>query len=92
VYTQRSDGRKPMTMRPLALFDDELATIFDACRPLEPQARAAFLVDLDRSLRRLPAEEIGPGSVHRAVAALLPIYWSACAPDLSRRNDASKWR
>jgi len=61
---------------PLIRFSDsQLADLIDACRPLSPSARVAFLEAVAAELNRLPADQPGPGSIHRVVAALVPSYW-----------------
>jgi hypothetical protein len=54
-------------MLPLKLTDDELAQIQNACRPLLPAARHAFVLEVANVLSA--QTEIGPGSVHRAIVA-----------------------
>jgi hypothetical protein len=56
----------------LRLSDSELDQVYAACRPLAPDRRDGFLQALAAELRDKP---IGPGSVHRAIAALQKQYW-----------------
>jgi hypothetical protein len=66
-------------MPPLKLSDDELDAIMTAAAPLHPSRRDAFLQAVAHELKG--CAEIGPGSVHRAVASVQRQYWDA--PDLS---------
>jgi hypothetical protein len=50
-------------MAPLALSDDEMAVIMDAARPLRPQDRDAFLIDV--TARLALHSQLGPGLVAR---------------------------
>jgi hypothetical protein len=63
---------------PISLTDSELTAIMDACRPLQPRDRDQFLRAVAQAIAGLP--EIGPGSVHRAIAELQKRYF--VAPDL----------
>jgi hypothetical protein len=64
--------------RPIALSDDELSAIMNAAKPLQPADRDRFLRAVAEAITALP--EIGPGSVHRAIAELQSRYF--VAPDL----------
>ena len=64
--------------RPIALSDDELSAIMDAAKPLHPVDRDRFLRAVAEAITALP--EIGPGSVHRAIAELQKRFF--VAPDL----------
>jgi hypothetical protein len=72
----------------IKLSDDELSAVMSACAPIAPERRGAFLQEVAAALRGCP--EIGPGAVHRAIASAQRAHFDA--PDLSRRNDQSKWR
>ena len=54
-------------MPPVSLSDDELQMIMTACRPLAVRDRDAFLQAVAAVLK--DCAEIGPGAVHRAIAA-----------------------
>jgi hypothetical protein len=64
--------------RPIALSDDELDAIMNAAKPLQPANRDRFLRAVAEAITALP--EVGPGSVHRAIAELQRHYF--VAPDL----------
>jgi hypothetical protein len=49
---------------PLALTDEELDAVMNACRPLPVARREAFLQEIASALRRCNGE-IGPGGLHR---------------------------
>jgi hypothetical protein len=49
----------------ISLSDSELSQIMSAARPLQPQARSAFLVDVASELAK--QRELGPGIVGRVV-------------------------
>jgi hypothetical protein len=59
--------------QPLKLSDDEMTAVFNACRPLPPTARDAFLQDLADALQRYP--EVGPGVLHRTIVTLQKKYF-----------------
>jgi hypothetical protein len=50
---------------PLRLTDAELAQIQDACRPLLPGARHAFVLEVANALQG--CSEIGPGTIGRII-------------------------
>jgi hypothetical protein len=56
-------------MPALRLSDSELDIVMNACRPLAPEQRDAFLTAVAHALRETGGE-IGPGSIHRAIRVL----------------------
>jgi hypothetical protein len=52
-------------MPPIRLTDDELSAVFTAAQPIPVARRDQFLRDVAKMLRGV---EVGPGSVHRAIA------------------------
>jgi hypothetical protein len=58
---------------PLRLTDDQLSAIFAAARPLPVERRDAFLQEVASLLRG--AAEVGPGTVHRAIAQAQRAYF-----------------
>jgi hypothetical protein len=64
--------------RPIALSDDELQAVMDAARPLQPRDRDRFLKAVAQAIAELP--EVGPGSVHRAIASVWRQHYDV--PDL----------
>jgi hypothetical protein len=52
-------------MPPVKLTDDELSAVFTAAQPIPVARRDQFLQDVAKMLRGV---EVGPGSVHRAIA------------------------
>ena len=72
---------------PLRLTDDELDIVMNACRPIAPHRRNAFMTDIASELSRYP--ELGPGVVHRACATVQKKHFDV--PDLSH-GDTSKYR
>jgi predicted DNA-binding transcriptional regulator YafY len=64
--------------QPISLTDSELTAVMDAARPLQPRDRDRFLRAVARAIAELP--EIGPGSVHRAIASVWRQHYDA--PDL----------
>ena len=84
-------------MPPILLSDDELSAVLAAARPLAVERRDAFLQQVASSLQS--CGEIGPGSVHRAIAEaqrahfdppLEPKRPSRCARDVSHPERLSK--
>jgi hypothetical protein len=65
-------------MRPIALSDDEMNHIYQACGPLAVDQRDGFLRALAAELQ---GQEIGPGSVGRAIARVQRLYYD---PPLER--------
>jgi hypothetical protein len=61
-----------MPGRPIALTDDQLSRVMQACEVLEPHARSAFLVALAQLLRSQPV--IGDGALHRCIRDLMPQF------------------
>ena len=57
---------------PLSLSDAEFAAVQAAAAPIDPLQRSAFLEALAEELERHPI--VGPGVVHRCVAALQKRY------------------
>ena len=64
--------------RPIALSDDELEAVMNAARPLSPLGRDRFLKAVAQAIAALP--EVGPGSVHRAIASVWRQHYDP--PDL----------
>jgi hypothetical protein len=52
-------------MKPVRLTDSELDAVMAAAQPIPVARRAAFLQDVAKMLSGV---EVGPGSVHRAIA------------------------
>ena len=76
---------------PLVQFDDDqLAAIFDACRPLTPARRSDFLAALATALDRMSSDQLGPSSMHRLIADLQRAFWDA--PDFARGAGAPRSR
>jgi hypothetical protein len=65
-------------MPPLALTDDELTAILNACRPLQPRDRDQFLKDIATELARAPV--LGDGVVFRTIREVQRRHYDA--PDL----------
>jgi hypothetical protein len=78
----------PPPAKPLALTDREYTAVMNACRPLQPRQRDAFLQALALELRGIG--ELGDGRVHRAIAQVQRQFFDA--PDFSRAHGASKYR
>lgn len=60
-------------MRPLALSDQQYLAVCQACEPLLPADRSAFLVALAQLLGG--ETEIGDGTVARAIRSLQREFW-----------------
>lgn len=60
-------------MRPLGLSDQQYAAVCEACEPLLPPDRSAFLVALAQLLAS--ETEIGDGTVARAIRSLQREFW-----------------
>jgi hypothetical protein len=75
-------------MRPLALTDSQLETVYRCAGPLAPAVRGAFLELVAQRLAS--AGEIGDGTVARVCAEAQRRFW--VPPDLSRTSGSSKWR
>jgi hypothetical protein len=58
---------------PLALTDDQLATVFDAATPLLPADRNLFLRDVAAAL---DGQQIGDGLVARTCREIQRRYWT----------------
>ena len=58
---------------PLALTDEQLATIINAAAPLSPDRRDPFLQEVTSALAS--CAEIGPGTVHRVCAVAQRHFW-----------------
>jgi len=61
--------------QPISLTDSELTAVMDACRPLQPRDRDRFLRAVAQAIADLP--EVGPGSVHRAIASVWRQHYDA---------------
>jgi hypothetical protein len=72
--------------RPISLTDSELQAVMDAARPLQPRDRDRFLRAVAQAITELP--EIGPGSVHRAIASVWRQHYDA--PDLRTGESRSR--
>jgi hypothetical protein len=59
------DDETTTATRPLSLSDDELQQVMNACAPLPPDRRDAFLRQVASELAS--CGEIGPGSVFRVI-------------------------
>jgi hypothetical protein len=73
---------------PIRLTDSELDAVMAAARPLPVAQRDAFLRQVASDLGG--CAELGPGVVYRVAAHIQREFFAP--PDLSRGNDASKWR
>jgi hypothetical protein len=60
-----------MTVEPISLSDDALATVMRLCEPLAPHDRVAFMHSLAQLLRQEPERPPGDGIVHRHARQLL---------------------
>jgi hypothetical protein len=76
--------------RPLALSDNELDAVMNACRPLPVERRDEFLQSLADALKNCPL--VGPGVVHRVVAEQQRRFINGAWPDLSRSKRRQQWR
>jgi hypothetical protein len=74
-------------MPPIKLTDSELDAVLAAARPIAVDRRDAFLQEVANQLAN--CAEIGPGTVHRAIAATQRRFYDV--PDLSR-STGSKYR
>jgi predicted DNA-binding transcriptional regulator YafY len=72
--------------QPISLTDSELTAVMDAARPLQPRDRDRFLRAVAQAIAELP--EIGPGSVHRAIASVWRQHYDA--PDLRTGESRSR--
>jgi hypothetical protein len=75
-------------MPPIKLTDAELDAVMAAARPLAPHQRDAFLQRVAELLRT--CGEVGPGSVHRAIAEAQREHFDP--PVLERSGIWSKYR
>ena len=75
-------------MSPIKLSDDELSAVLAAARPLPVASRDAFLQQVASALQS--CGEIGPGSVHRAIATAQRAHFDP--PNLSKSAGSSKYR
>ena len=73
-------------MSPIALTDEQLASVMRAAQPLPVHARDSFLQEV---AERLQGRELGGGSVARAIREVLPKFFDA--PQLERAAGHSKW-
>jgi hypothetical protein len=74
-------------MPPIRLSDSELDAVMAAARPLPVACRDAFLQAVAADLR---GREVGPGTVHRAIAKAQREFFDP--PDLDGRMPrVSKW-
>jgi hypothetical protein len=71
---------------PISLTDSELTAVMDAARPLQPRDRDRFLKAVAQAIADLP--EVGPGSVHRAIASVWGQHFDA--PDLRTGESRSR--
>jgi len=71
---------------PICLTDSELEAIMSAAKPLQPADRDRFLRAVAEAITALP--EVGPGSIHRAIAELQRQYF--VAPDLRVNESRSR--
>jgi hypothetical protein len=76
----------PHATPPLRLTDSELVSIIALTTPLAPHPRDQFLQALAAVLQ---GRELGPGSVHRAVAQVQREYFD---PPLETRTGVGKYR
>jgi hypothetical protein len=60
-------------MPPLALTDSELQAVLNACKPLQPRDRDAFLRDVANEIAALSM--CGDGAVHRVIATVQRRHW-----------------
>lgn len=78
-----------MSIRPLALTDAQYSAVVEACEPLLPVDRNAFLLALAAALRDAP-QPLGDGDVGRAVHALQRKYFrppsQTAGPQTTRRT------
>ena len=70
---------------PLALTDEQYAAVCQACEPLLPADRSAFLVALAQLLSS--ETTIGDGTVARAIRSLQREFWR---PPLNPTNSAPR--
>jgi hypothetical protein len=71
---------------PLALSDEQYSMVCQACEPLLPVDRSAFLVALAELLRG--ETEIGDGTVARAIRGLQREFFD---PPVNAGNSAPRW-
>jgi hypothetical protein len=71
---------------PLALTDEQLATIIRIAQALLPRDRSPFLEEVARELHRKP---IGDGKVHRVCRTVQRKYFDP--PNLARSNGHAKY-
>jgi hypothetical protein len=70
---------------PLALTDEQYLAVCQACEPMLPVDRSAFLVALANLLRN--ETEIGDGTLHRAIRSLQREFWR---PPVNTSNSAPR--
>jgi hypothetical protein len=58
---------------PIHLSDSELQAVIDACKPLQPRDRDAFLKDVAQEIAALPMR--GDGAIHRVIATVQRRHW-----------------
>jgi len=73
---------------PIALTDQEMDTVLQAAAPVDRAQRAAFLRDIAAELAKCP-EQIGPGSIYRAIREVQRRYRRRTAPDRRRNRQAA---
>lgn len=66
-------------MPPIRLTDDELTAVFAAARPIDVAMRDEFLRTVAALLQS--CVEVGPGTVHRAIAAAQAKYFTPPVTD-----------
>jgi hypothetical protein len=59
--------------RPIAVSDQQLSAIMNACEPLQPMERSAFLAALAHQLSGY--SDVGDGELHRLIRELLRQTW-----------------
>ncbi len=72
-------------MSPLLLTDEQYAAVNQACAPLLPADRAAFLFALAELLRSEAV--IGDGTINRAIRSLQREFWR---PPINPANNAPR--
>jgi hypothetical protein len=77
-----------MPWKPLAVADEQLATVFNMAAPLANHSRRCVLEDVTSPLGDL--SELGDGVVARTCAEVQKRYWRA--PNWSRAAGTSKYR
>jgi hypothetical protein len=83
--TQAHNEASTMSLRPLALTDDQMSQVLRSAEPLRPSARSAFLQDVAQALN---GHELGDGFVQRVCRDVQRKYFDV--PDL-RNSGSSKY-